>query len=52
MRATKGALHLSEGNETGRVGPEELEAARFFALANTLGLNLNLTIANTDLVIA
>ncbi len=42
--AATGALQLTEGNtKSGIVWPEELDAARFIALANTLGLTLNLT---------
>jgi saccharopine dehydrogenase-like NADP-dependent oxidoreductase len=42
--AAAGALQLTEGKtKAGVVWPEELDAARFIALANTLGLTLNLT---------
>lgn len=40
-----GALQLIEGKtKTGVVWPEELDAVRFIALSNTLGLTLNLTV--------
>jgi saccharopine dehydrogenase-like NADP-dependent oxidoreductase len=43
--AATGALQLTEGKtKAGIVWPEELDAARFIALANTLGLTLNLTV--------
>jgi saccharopine dehydrogenase-like NADP-dependent oxidoreductase len=43
--AATGALQLTEGKtKAGVVWPEELDAARFIALANTLGLTLNLTV--------
>src|ERR1043166_9557345 len=43
--AATGALQLTEGKtKAGIVWPEGLEAARFIALANTLGLTLNLTV--------
>jgi saccharopine dehydrogenase-like NADP-dependent oxidoreductase len=42
--AAAGALQLTEGKtKAGIVWPEELDAARFIALANTLGLTLNLS---------
>jgi saccharopine dehydrogenase-like NADP-dependent oxidoreductase len=42
--AATGALQLAEGKtKAGIVWPEELDAARFIALTNTLGLTLNLT---------
>ena len=42
--AAAGALQLTEGKtKAGIVWPEELDAARFIALSNTLGLTLNLT---------
>jgi saccharopine dehydrogenase-like NADP-dependent oxidoreductase len=44
--AAAGALQLAEGStKAGIVWPEELDAARFIALANTLGLTLNLTVS-------
>jgi saccharopine dehydrogenase-like NADP-dependent oxidoreductase len=44
--AATGALQLAEGKtKTGVVWPEELDAARFIALANTLGLTLNLSVS-------
>jgi saccharopine dehydrogenase-like NADP-dependent oxidoreductase len=44
--AATGALQLTEGKtKTGVVWPEELDAARFIALANTLGLTLNLSVS-------
>lgn len=43
--AATGALQLAESRtKSGIVWPEELDAARFMALANTLGLTLNLTV--------
>jgi saccharopine dehydrogenase-like NADP-dependent oxidoreductase len=43
--AATGALQLTEGKtKTGAVWPEELDSARFIALANTLGLTLNLQV--------
>ena len=44
--AATGALQLTEGKtKAGAVWPEELDAARFIALSNTLGLALNLRIS-------
>lgn len=44
--AATGALQLTEGKtKAGIVWPEELDAARFIALANTLGLTLNLSVS-------
>jgi saccharopine dehydrogenase-like NADP-dependent oxidoreductase len=44
--AAAGALQLTEGKtKAGVVWPEELDAARFIALSNTLGLTLNLSVA-------
>ena len=43
--AAAGALQLTEGNtKAGIVWPEELDAARFIDLSNTLGLTLNLSV--------
>lgn len=43
--AAAGALQLTEGKtKAGIVWPEELDAARFIELANTLGLTLNLSV--------
>jgi saccharopine dehydrogenase-like NADP-dependent oxidoreductase len=43
--AATGALQLAEGaTEPGIVWPEELDAARFIELTNTLGLALNLSV--------
>ena len=43
--AAVGALQLTEGKtKAGVVWPEELDAVRFIALSNTLGLTLNLTV--------
>ena len=43
--AATGALQLTEGKtKAGIVWPEELDATRFIALANTLGLTLNLSV--------
>jgi saccharopine dehydrogenase-like NADP-dependent oxidoreductase len=43
--AATAALQLTEGRtKAGIVWPEELDAARFVALANTLGLTLNLSV--------
>jgi saccharopine dehydrogenase-like NADP-dependent oxidoreductase len=44
--AATGALQLTEGKtKAGVVWPEELDAARFIALSNTLGLTLNLSVS-------
>ena len=44
--AATGALQLTEGKtKTGGIWPEEMDAARFIALANTLGLTLNLSVS-------
>lgn len=44
--AATGALQLTEGKtKAGIVWPEELDAARFIALTNTLGLTLNLSVS-------
>ena len=44
--AATGALQLISGKtKAGVVWPEELDAARFIALANTLGLTLNLSVS-------
>ena len=44
--AATGALLLAEGKtKAGVVWPEELDAARFIELTNTLGLTLNLTVS-------
>jgi lysine 6-dehydrogenase len=44
--AATGALQLTEGKtKAGVVWPEELDAVRFIALANTLGLTLNLSVS-------
>ncbi|HMG06127.1 MAG TPA: saccharopine dehydrogenase NADP-binding domain-containing protein [Chthoniobacterales bacterium] len=44
--AAAGALQLTEGNtKAGIVWPEELDAARFIDLSNTLGLTLNLSVS-------
>ena len=44
--AATGALQLTEGKtKAGAVWPEELDAARFIALSNTLGLALNLSVS-------
>lgn len=44
--AATGALQLTEGKtKAGIVWPEELDATRFIALANTLGLTLNLSVS-------
>jgi saccharopine dehydrogenase-like NADP-dependent oxidoreductase len=44
--AATGALQLTEGTtKAGIVWPEELDAARFIALANTLGLTMNLSVS-------
>lgn len=44
--AAAGALQLTEGKtKAGIVWPEELDATRFIALSNTLGLTLNLRIS-------
>lgn len=44
--AATGALQLAEGKtKTGIVWPEELDAARFIELADTLGLTLNLNVS-------
>lgn len=44
--AATGALQLTEGaTKVGMVWPEELDAARFIALTNTLGLTLNLKVS-------
>ena len=44
--AATGALQLTEGKtKAGIVWPEELDAARFIALSNTLGLTLNLSVS-------
>lgn len=44
--AATGALLLTEGQtKAGIVWPEELDAARFIALSNTLGLTLNVTVS-------
>ena len=43
--AATGALQLAEGKtKPGIVWPEELDAARFIALTNTLGLTLNVSV--------
>ena len=43
--AAAGALQLTEGKtKPGIVWPEELDAARFIDLSNTLGLTLNLSV--------
>lgn len=43
--AATGALQLTEGTtKAGVVWPEELDAVRFIALSNTLGLTLNMTV--------
>lgn len=44
--AATGALQLNEGKtKAGIVWPEELDAARFIELSNTLGLTLNLSVS-------
>jgi saccharopine dehydrogenase-like NADP-dependent oxidoreductase len=44
--AAAGALQLIEGKtKAGIVWPEELDAARFIDLSNTLGLTLNLSVS-------
>ena len=44
--AATGALQLDEGKtKPGIVWPEELDAARFIALTNTLGLTLNVSVS-------
>lgn len=44
--AATGALQLTEGKtKAGVVWPEELDAVRFIALSNTLGLTLNMTVS-------
>jgi hypothetical protein len=44
--AATGALQLTEGQtKPGIVWPEELDAARFIELGNTLGLTLNLKVS-------
>lgn len=44
--AATGALQLAEGKtKSGVVWPEELDAARFLELTNTLGLKLNLSVS-------
>jgi saccharopine dehydrogenase-like NADP-dependent oxidoreductase len=46
--AAVGALQLTEEKtKAGVVWPEELDAARFIALSNTLGLTLNITVSQT-----
>ncbi|HEX3149815.1 MAG TPA: saccharopine dehydrogenase NADP-binding domain-containing protein [Gemmataceae bacterium] len=45
--AATGAIQLADGKtKPGIVWPEELDAARFIELTNTLGLQLNLTVEN------
>ncbi len=44
--AATGALQLTEGKtKPGIVFPEELDAARFITLTNTLGLTLNMSVS-------